>query len=181
MGLIIYERRIIVKTKKQVELVNSFLETLDDKHRPVYSDVIMHLSELGYHPIKEKSSISFKHDLHNKQMAKIGMKISKKYSPFLALRFSACKNYSQRFADVVAAYFNKYPARVARCINGDCDYCAGEPATHVYTYTNDNVEHKHCGAYAIEIPNITSDDIAEIKKLINEEHEYLLKHQVGLL
>jgi len=27
---------------------------------------------------------------------------------------------------------------------------------------------------------ITANDIAEIKKLIKEEHEYLLKHQVGI-
>jgi len=35
----------------------------------------------------------------------------------------------------------------------------------------------HCGAAALEIPNLTADDINEIKKLIREEHGYLIKHE----
>lgn len=38
----------------------------------------------------------------------------------------------------------------------------------------------HCGAYALEIPNVIADDIVEIKKLIREEHEYLLEHEVKI-
>ena len=174
-----------MKTKKQEELINSFLSELDDENKQIYKDIIMYLSALGYNPKKEKSNISFKHDRHNKQMIKIGMKTNKKNdsSPFLSLRFSACKNYSQRFIDVVCAYIIKYPARTSGCINnGGCGFCAGEPHTHVYTYTFPDGEIKsHCGAYAIEIPSVTKNDICEIKKLIREEHEYLLKHEVGLL
>ena len=60
-------------------------------------------------------------------------------------------------------------------------FCKGAATTHVYTYTFQNNESKsHCGAVALEIPNITADDIGEIKNLIKEEHEYLLKHEVGI-
>ncbi len=56
-----------------------------------------------------------------------------------------------------------------------------EAATHVYTYTFLDGESKsHCGAAALEIPNIMADDIGEIQKLIKKEHEYLLKHEVGI-
>lgn len=170
-----------MKTKRQEELVTSFLSMLGDEARPLYQDVIMYLSELGYNPNKEKSNISFKHDLHNKQIAKIGVKRNKEHSPFFALRFSACRGYSQKFIGIVTEYITKYPTRAARCINNGCNFCSGEANTHVYTYIHPDGESKtHCGAYSVEIPNITSDDIGEIKKLIKEEHEYLLKHEAGV-
>ena len=172
-----------MKTKKQEELVNSFLSEIDEGSRPLYQDIILYLSELGYNPKKEKSGISFKHNLHNKQMAKMSIKTNKRQGshPYFALRFSACRGYSQRFLDVVCSYITKYPARSSQCINnGGCNFCAGDAVTHVYEYTFPNGESKlHCGAYAVEIPNITVNDIAEIKSLIREEHNYLLKHEAG--
>lgn len=172
-----------MKTKKQEELVNTFLSALGDDIKPVYQEIIQYLSELGYHPNKEKSSISFKHDLHNKQMAKMGVNTTKAKgpTPFFSLRFSACRGYSPRFAAIVGAYIEKYPTRSARCVDAGCNYCSGEAGTHVYTYITPGGETKtHCGAYAVEIPGITADDIPEIKKLIREEHDYLLKHEAGI-
>ena len=167
-----------MKTKKQEELINSFLSMAGDEGRPLYHEIINCLSELGYNPKKEKTNISFKHDLHNKQIAKMGIKKSKEIS--LALRFSACKGYSQRFTDIVSAAIIKSPSKVPGCISDNCSYCGGEPNTHVYTYTfPDGACKSHCGAYALEIPNITADDLDEIKKLIKEEHEYLLKHEAS--
>lgn len=171
-----------MKTKKQEELINSFLSSVGDDLEPLYRDIIMYLSELGYNPQKQRSYIIFKHDLHNKQMAKTGIRINKDKAPFFALRFSACRGYSKRFADIVCAAVSKENFREAQCIYNQCDYCNGEAATHVYTYTfNDGVGKSHCGSVALEIPNIIADDIIEIKKLIKEEHEYLLKYQVGIL
>jgi hypothetical protein len=170
-----------MKTQKQDELVNSFLSELDDEIKSLYHEIIMYLSELGYNPKKEKSNISFKHDLHNKQMAKMSLRRNKEHLPVFALRFSACRGYSQRFADIVSAAIVKYPTRAARCTSAGCNFCGGEAITHVYTYAFPGGESKsHCGAYALEIPDITADDIGEIKKLIKEEHEYLLKHEAGV-
>lgn len=172
----------MVKTKKQEELIDSYLSAVGDEIRPLYREIINYLSEHGYNPQKDKSNICFKHDLHNKQIAKMGIKKNKEISPLFALRFSACNGYSQRFADIVSAAIIKYPSRVPGCISGNCNYCAGEPDTHVYTYTFPDGERKsHCGAYALEIPEITIDDMAEIKKLIKEEHEYLLEHEAHIL
>lgn len=169
-----------MKTKKQEELANAFLAEMEEDNRPLYREIILYLSQLGYNPKKEKSSISFKHDLHNKQLAKMGFKGGKTKTPFFALRYSACRGYSKRFADIVRAAIVKYPTRAARCTEGGCNFCAGAPQTHVYTYTFPGGETKeHCGAYALDIPHIRPEDIGEIKTLIREEHEYLMEHQVG--
>jgi hypothetical protein len=170
-----------MKTKKQEDLINSYLIQVTEQARPLYHDIYNCLAELGYHPQKERSNISFKHDLHNKQIAKMGIKKSKEFSPFFALRFSACSGYSQRFADIVSAAIIKYPSKDPACPNGNCDYCAGEPDTHIYTNTfPDGTRKSHCGAYALEIPDIAADDMDEIKKLIKEEHAYLLEHEARL-
>jgi hypothetical protein len=119
--------------------------------------------------------------LHNKQIAKTGIRINKDKSPFFALRFSACRGYSQRFADIVGAAVSADGFSEANCLKGNCNYCAGEPDTHVYKYTlPDGSSKSHCGAVALEIPGITAADIGETKKLAKEEHEYLLKHQSGI-
>ena len=59
-----------MKTKKQEELVNSFLSQLNDEIRPLYHEIAVYLSELGYNPRKQRSYIVFKHDLHSSQMAR---------------------------------------------------------------------------------------------------------------
>ena len=172
-----------MKTKKQEELLNTYLSAFDDDTASLYKEIALYLSGLGYNPKKVKSGISFKHDLHNKQMAKMGVKVNRKTgtTPFFSLRFSACRDYSQRFAEIVGEFAAKYPARTAGCVTGGCNYCGGGAGTHVYTHKLPNGETGyHCGAYAIEIPDITPGDIAEIKKLIKEEHEYLLANETGV-
>ena len=107
-----------MKTKKQQELIVSFLDTLDNELGSLYQEIVTCLSELGYYPRKQRSYIVFKHDLHNKEMAKMGTAWTKDASPYFALRFSACTGYSQRFANVVKDYIvknpNKHPARWKR-------------------------------------------------------------------
>ncbi|MBO0455145.1 hypothetical protein JZO77_00085 [Enterococcus hulanensis] len=169
-----------MKTKKQKELIDSFLLPLGAEDQSLYREIVIYLSELGYNPKKERSHISFKHSLHNKQIVKIGRKKNKDGAPFLALRFSACREYSQKFAEVVRAAINKFPSKTAKCLDSKCDYCAGEPESHVYTYSfSDGKTQSHCGAQALEIPNITAESLAEIKQLIEEEHEYLIKYEAN--
>ena len=169
-----------MKTKKQAELAASFLLAVGDKDKEMYSGIIACLERLGYYPQKQQANLSFKHDLHNKQIAKMGIRSGKTPYPFLALRFSACRGYSKRFADIVEANIIKYPHKAARCVEGDCDYCAGEPDTHTYMCAIENGESKsHCGAYALEIPNLSPEDMDEIEKLMNQEHVYLLRHEAN--
>jgi len=170
-----------MKTKKQEELANSFLSMLEEENKSLFQDIIMYLSKLGYNPHMQRSYIVFKHSLHNKQMAKMGVRKNKDHSPFFELRFSACKGYPQRFENIVYEAVSKKNFREAQCIYNNCDYCAGEAFSHVYTHIFTNGEMKsHCGAVTLEIPNITVDDIEMIKKLIKDEHIYLMEHQAGI-
>ena len=164
-----------MKTKNQQQLVAAFLDTLDAEAAPLYGELILCLSELGYSPIRQQSSISFKHSLHNKQLAKVSAA-----GPRFMLRFSACRGYSQRFADAVGAAMARYPKRLARCTTGDCTYCKGAPDSHVYAYTHpDGTIQTSCGAYALEIPDLTAADLPALKALIREEHAYLMAHEAG--
>lgn len=100
-----------MKTKKQKELINLFLLTLTEEDRSVYRDIVLYLSELGYYPKKDRSHISFKHSLHNKQIAKIGIRKKKEASPFFALRYSACNDYSEKLAEIVRANIENIPVK----------------------------------------------------------------------
>lgn len=166
-----------MKTPKQRELVESFLLSLSDELRPVYRELAEYLSELGYNPKREKSNLSFKHEAHNKQIAK--MKADKN-APHFALRFSACRGLTERFDGIVAAWMAKNPTRAALCPSGGCRYCSGKPETHVYSRGVGGERKTHCGAYALDIPNLTAGDLDEIKKLIDEEHAYLMIHEAGI-
>jgi hypothetical protein len=162
-------------------MIESFLSELRDELRPIYREIIQYLSETGYNPHRQRSYIVFKHSQHAKQMAKVGINIYKPHNPFFALRFSACRDYSRRFADIVRDSIAKQPYVEPNCMAGACSYCAGTADSHVYTHVFPDGEIRfQCGAGALEIPNLTADDIGEIKKLIREEHEYLLKYQAGI-
>jgi hypothetical protein len=164
-----------MKTKKQEALLNAFLAALDDEIRPLYQEMAMYLSELGYCPRKQRSYIVFRHSLYTSEMAKMGMTWTKDHSPYFALRFSACHGYSQRFADIVGDYIDKNPGRLfPHCKDEKCVFRADGDRTPFYEYTYpDGKTGSFCGSKALVIPNITADDMGEIKRLIKEEHEYL--------
>jgi len=148
---------------------------------PVYRELMEYLAGLGYFPYKQRSYLVFKHDRHGKQMAKMGFKIYKDKPPFFALRFSACRGYSKRFEEIVRNAVSKENHPRASCLNGSCGYCGGEPDTHVYVYVSPGgAAGTHCGAQALEIPDISAGDVGEIKTLILEEHVYLMLHQAGV-
>ena len=171
-----------MKTKKQEDMVTSFLATLGDELRPLYQDLASYLSELGYHPRKERSYILFMHGLHTKQLAKMGLTWTKDHSPYFALRFSACQGYSQRCADIVKGYIQKNPERLfPHCVDGKCIFHSAGDEPPAYTYVFPDGEAKRlCGAKALVIPDIAANDMEEIKELIKEEHEYLLTHEAGM-
>jgi len=165
---------------KRDELINLYLSSLDEELSAPFRQLIEVLDARGYSPHKVRNSLSFKHEAHNKQIAKIGVRTGKSPRPFFSLRFSACRGYSQQFAGIVEANSVKYPHKIAGCLEGKCSFCAGAPETHVYLFTFPNGETKtHCGAYALEIPDLSAENIPEIKRLVAEEHDYLMKHEAN--
>ena len=170
-----------MKTKKQTELVNKFLSDNANEQIKLYHDIAVYLSSIGYNPRKQRSSIVFNHDSHNKQIAKFGIVRTKDKSPYFALRFAACTGYSKRFGDLVDAAVDKEKNGEAGCMTGNCDFCRGEPITHVYKGKRTSGETgTRCGASPITIPDLAENDIDEIKKLIWEQHVYLMKNEANI-
>ena len=170
-----------MKTKKQQELIETYLSQLENKDQTIYRELIVYLSKLGYNPKKEGLRISFKHDLHSKQIAKIGISRGKQPRPIFMLRFSTCQDYSKRFKDIVNTAVSKDNFNESRCIYNNCDWCAGDAKSHVYIGESaDGTLKYHCGTSAHEIPDVKAEDIAEIKRLLKEEHIYLMKNEAGI-
>ncbi len=167
-----------MKTKRQEELTASFLSALGEDERPLFAEITAALAGLGCRPRKERSYLVYKHSLHNKQIAKTGFK--KNETPYLALRFSACRGVPEKFDAVVREAVLKYPTRAPRCPDGLCSFCRGEPGTHIYTCTlPDGSTGTHCGAYALEVPVLTPADAGAVIELIRQEHDYLMRHEAG--
>ncbi len=164
-------------TKRQEALAEQFMSALNDEDRVLFGSLFGCLTELGYVPQKERANLTFKHDKHHKQIAKMGMKKGTDAVPALFLRFSACRGYSERFEAVVRDAILRSPSKAPRCTEQACDFCRGDARTHIYTHVFPDGERAHCGAFALEIPNLTSGDLPEIKGLLREEHAYLLKHE----
>ena len=74
--------------------------------------------------------ISFKHDLHSKQIVKIGIRQAAETDFYVS--FFACQNYDKRFKNIVKTAVSKNSYEESRCIHNHCDWCAGEVKTHVY-------------------------------------------------
>ncbi len=165
-----------MKTKQQEELVEAFLALLEPRLAAVYRELILHLSGLGYCPKKQRGKIVFSHDLHHKQIVKIGL--DSQGAPFFALRFSACRGYSKRFEDIVRDFLGSNKYRRAPCMEGKCSFCRGEALDRVYTYQFPDRETRyHCSTVALPIPGLGRGDVGEIKRLMDEEHRFLMEHE----
>jgi hypothetical protein len=160
---------------RQGGIMETFLSMLSAGERLIYEPIMSCLSELGYKPQKQSTQgyvISYKHPLHNKQIAKIGIR-GKKPAAFFALRFSACSGYSQKFSNAVHEAILTGERYIPMC--DTCKICKG--GKHVYTYELPSGETaSRCGAYAYEIPNVSMDDVDEIKRLLREQHEYFIRY-----
>ena len=159
--------------KKAVE---TFLSMLNDSDLIIYRQLIEFLYEHGYIPQHKSRTkglvISFSNLEHNRVIANMGVREGSA-EPFFGLRFSSCRDYSQKFADVIRDRFLSSNNRLAKC--SQCKFCKGDK--FVYTYNFQDGDNKAaCGAFILEIPNITEDDIEEIKRLFEEQHKYFMKH-----
>ena len=167
-------------TAKQERSLNEFLGAIGEDVRSLYRALADCLAGLGYRPNKTGTRLHFVHTKHSKQIAKFGVRNDLMVTPFFALRFSACQGYSKRFGDVVAEHVDKYPKKAARCPEGLCSFCNGAPDTHVYTHIlPDGTAAAMCGAYTLEIQNLCEEDLDEIKRLLAEEHAYLMEHETA--
>ncbi len=157
------------------KLIDAFYLMISGEEKLVYQPIINMLIDLGYTPMKKHTMgyiLSFTNLSHNRVIARFGVREGSG-NAFFGLRFSSCTNYSDKFAEVVRDRILSSNNRLAKC--GVCGFCKGDK--FVYTYTFPNGEMKAaCGAFVLEIPNVTTKDIDEIKRLIDEQHTYFMKY-----
>ncbi len=164
-------------TKKQEELLESFLCGLEPEQAAVYRELARYLEGMGYSPKKQRSAIVFTCPWHGKQLAKLGF--DKKGAPFFALRFSACRGYSRRFEEIVKAAVGKEKHREPACMGADPEnFCKGPAEQRVYTYVFPGGERRClCGAKALAIPGLGREDVPEVERLMEEEHRFLMQYE----
>ena len=158
--------------------VDTFLSMLDDSELNIYKQIINLFYEYGYVPQHKSKTkgliISFSNLEHNRAIANMGVREGSA-KPFFGLRFSSCKDYPQKFADIVRDRILSSNNRLAKC--SECRFCKGDKFTYTYKFPDGKIK-VACGAFILEIPDITADDIAEIKKLFQEQHKHFMEHYV---
>jgi len=173
-------RKGVTHIKKWETFVSEFYEMISNNERQVYQPIIEYLVELGYTPLRKRTKgfiLSFSNLAHNRVIARFGVRNDADQA-FFGLRFSSCNEYSDKFADVIRDRILSSNNRLAKC--AECRYCKG--SKFVYSYTFPDGESKAaCGAFVLEIPSISMDDLDEIKALIKEQHDYFMKHALYTL
>lgn len=158
--------------EKHIEV---FYSMISAEQKLVYEPIIYRLIERGYTPMKKQTKgyiLSFSNLSHNRVIARFGVREGA--DAFFGA-FSSCTNYSDKFANVIRDRILSSNNRLAKC--GECGFCKGDK--FVYTYTFPDGEMKAaCGAFVLEIPDVTTNDIDEIKGLIDQQHAYFMEFAV---
>jgi hypothetical protein len=151
-------------------LVSELLSQLNASDKVVWQSIINGLNELEYLPQKQKVQgyvLSFINKKVNQTIAKMGVKKGK---AFFGLKFYACKNLTGKFQKAVELMVISTNGRY-RCT--DCGICKAVAGERGYRYTYpDGREFIQCGAYIVEIPGLTPDDVPVLTGLLDEQHRY---------
>jgi len=161
--------------KKWEEFINEFYGMISNEEKLVYQPIIDTLIELDYTPMKKRTKgfiLSFNNLAHNRVLARFGVREGGGKA-FFGLRFSSCKDYSDKFANVIRDRILSSNNRLAKC--GQCGYCKGDKFVYAFTFA-DGENKAACGAFVLEIPDIELSDVGEVKRLIKEQHEYFMKY-----
>jgi hypothetical protein len=155
--------------------INELMEKISNEEKAVLTPIMDYLIELDYTLVKKgtkDSVLSFSSLAHNKAIARFGVR-EESSIPFFGLRFSACTEYSEKFANVIRERIESSNSRLAKCKS--CRFCKGDKYVYTYTYP-DGTTGASCGTFLLDIPDVTIDDVSEIKRLIKEQHEYFMKY-----
>lgn len=177
-------------TAKQTALMHELLNQLPKDQQEVYGQIVEYLAELGYRPQKQRVSnftLSFKHNIHGKTIGKTRMYKGK---GCLSIKFFACTHVPERFLQALYAEAKEAEDAYTRSIpppdrepmppNGimkkctsSCTVCTGGSMRY-FLQCPDGKEIFRCSAYPVLIPNITENDLTDLKRLILEQHQYFL-------
>ena len=165
---------------KQDTLISQLLSALPEDRRNLFGDLMEYLIKLGYLPQKQAVkalTLSFKR----------GRQVIAKVRAFnggeFRVKFFACENPPQKYRDAlrrdIEAQNEQYwgtikpdrPAHLKNKCDRCCTVCTGGNMGY-YWKVKDRREIFRCGAYPILIPDITIDDLAEVKRLLAEQDRY---------
>lgn len=157
--------------------IEAFYSMISSEQKMVYQPIINLLIELGYTPMKKQTKgyiLSFSNLSHNRVIARLGVREGDT-DAFFGLRFSSCTNYSDKFAKVIRDRILSSNNRLAKC--GECGFCKGDKFVYTYTFPDGQMK-AACGAFVLEIPDVTTNDIDEIIRLIEQQHAYFMEYAV---
>jgi hypothetical protein len=90
----------------------------------------------------------------------------------VCIKFYACKNPPQKFLNAVQQGVEATNGRYKCC---GCAVCGAKKEDQGYhTILPGGEEFISCGAYAVKIPDLVTEDIEAFKSLLFEQHEYFL-------
>jgi len=165
------------------KLINDLNMQLSDDEKIFCGQIMDFLTQLGYVPEKQRVKgyvLSFRHIQNGRVIAKIGTRGSKQKAT-ISLKFFGCKTVPLKYSDALRAEIESHNGQYCgplrdnviknRC--GFCKQCTGGGVAYYYAYP-DGREILRCGAYPILIPDLTLNDIDDMKKVLMEQHEYFL-------
>ena len=166
----------------QNTLISQFLSTLQEGRKELFGDIITYLTTLGYTPQKQAVktlTLSFKR----------GRQVIAKMRPCdggeFRVKFFACENPPLKYVDAlrrdIEAQNEQYwgaidpdrPEHIKNKCDGCGTACTGGNIGYYWKF-GDGREIFRCGAYPILIPDITADDLADIKRLLTEQDKYFI-------
>ena len=172
--------------EKQTQLIETLYRELPSSVLPYYIELVNALVELGYKPYKRAAAdfaLDFKHKQTKKPLAQIGyINNAAKFR----MKYSSCTDVPERF---IAALHRDDASR--RTLNGKtphhdmknhelklfCGHCGDRCTSGGWAYmlkTEDGEKLPRCGAYPPEIPIINEQDVTDVKRLMLEQHKYLM-------
>ena len=164
----------------QNTLISQLLSELPEERKNLFSDIMEHIKKLGYIPQKQAVktlTLSFKRG------RQVIAKIRAYKGGELRVKFFACENPPQKYRDAlrrdIEAQKEQYwgimdpdrPAHLKNKCDGCGTACTGNNMGYYWKF-EDGREIFRCGAYPILIPDITTDDLAEIQRLLVEQDRY---------
>ena len=157
-----------------LDIMNSFYNHVHASTKVDFMELYAYLCELGYKPYRAKTkdiNIVFKNSKTREHIAKFSIE---NREPVLKMKFYSIKHYSKVFSEAIRNTIEEYNYRYTGCYA--CGKCSDQLEGYDYTYP-DGRHYFRCGKELIPIYDFQTNDLKEIKHLLNAHHDYLLKRE----
>jgi hypothetical protein len=153
-----------LKNEKSIMLIDELINTLPEHEKGLYQEIAEFALSLGYKP-KKVNKYGFTLDFTNNMNKKI-LKLAK---DDFRIKFYANENYSQKFQDGIKKVIEEFEGRYTGCYG--CGRCENNLEGYNYSYSEGKNVFR-CGSELIGVKGITTEDIPEIKKLIETQDKF---------